>query len=524
MTRAPADGGSSGSDGARAVRGVAWGGVESAAGAITGLVVTPLIVRAFGIEGLGLWAACWSLAHSAGLLDLGIGASYARFTARAIARGDAAELNGTVAAGVGLHLLLAAAIGALGAAAGPLVVSAFAPSDALRGEAALLLGGALAVVVLRLILSAYRGVLAGAQRIDILGRIGALVTLVEGAGAVTIVLAHGPLRLLALNALAAAALASALEGLAAHRVCPELRVRPWRARNEQWRPLFGFALKLQAARTAEVLAHHGPRVVLAAGPGLAAAGVYDLAARVARAMQAVGTLPLPVVQPLATRLQALGEDRRLALLLQRATRYVGLLTIPCAAVLILDAPGFLFAWTGDAAAATAAAAATRLLVASAAITLLASPARLVLRGLGHAGLEASAAGAGAALHLTLAVVLAASLGAEGVALGALLGAVLAASWLGLGGSRLRRDLLAFPFLASLGGALAAGLLAFAGGWLVRSLVVPSALPAIAGRGAALVHLAAESAGAGLFFFVAALVSGGLRRDDLALLRAARGTA
>ncbi len=77
-----------GVDRVHAARGVAWGGVESAAGALTGLVVTPLIVRAFGLEGLGLWAASWSLAHSAGLFDLGIGASYARFTASAIARHD----------------------------------------------------------------------------------------------------------------------------------------------------------------------------------------------------------------------------------------------------------------------------------------------------------------------------------------------------------------------------------------------------------------------------------------------------
>ena len=43
-----------------AVRGVAWTGVESAAGALVGFLLTPLVVRVAGIEGLGLWGACWS--------------------------------------------------------------------------------------------------------------------------------------------------------------------------------------------------------------------------------------------------------------------------------------------------------------------------------------------------------------------------------------------------------------------------------------------------------------------------------
>ena len=68
-----------------AVHGVAWSGVESATGAIVGLLLTPLIVRSVGVEGLGLWAASWSLAHTAGLLDLGVGGSYSRFTSRAVA-------------------------------------------------------------------------------------------------------------------------------------------------------------------------------------------------------------------------------------------------------------------------------------------------------------------------------------------------------------------------------------------------------------------------------------------------------
>ncbi len=511
-----------GTDRVHAARGVAWGGLESAAGAVTGLVVTPLIIRSFGLEGLGLWAASWSLAHSAGLFDLGIGASYARFTASAITRRDARDLNGAVAAGIGFHLVIAALLALLALSVGPFVIIRLAPTEAMRSDAAWILSSAFAVVLLRLVLSAYRGVLAGAQRIDLLGRIGASVSILEGLGSVTILLGGGSLMHLAWNSLAAAVLTSGLEAWRAHTVCPDLRVRPFCADRHQWRAMIDFGLKLQAVRAAELLAQHAPRLILAAGPGLMIAGLYDLAARVARILMALGRIPLPVVLPLATRLQALGDRRRLAILFEGATRYVALLILPCAAVLLLDAPAFLIAWTGD--AATAAAATTaRLLIVAAVVTLLASPSRLVLRGLGYPGLEAVAAVGSTVVHLMLSLLLAPSFGAEGVAFGALAGALTAACVLAIGGRRVRPDLMTAPFCASLAGTLVAGFAGFAGAWVIRLSIAAPGLAQVLDRPAALLRLLAESAGALTLFVIVALALGRLRRDDVALLRAVRGT-
>ncbi|HEU4403233.1 MAG TPA: oligosaccharide flippase family protein, partial [Candidatus Polarisedimenticolia bacterium] len=302
-----------------AVRGVAWGGVEAATGALVGFLLTPLVVRAAGIEGLGLWAASWSLAHTAGLLDLGVSASYARFTARAIATGDTRALNGTVGAGVGFHLALSSLV-AIGALAGaPLALARLTPPGAPRGEVVVVLFATLAVVLLRLTLSAYRGVVAGAQRIDLLGRIGAAVALLEGCGAAAALALGFGLRGMALNSLASAMLACLAEGIIAHAVCPGLRLRPFAARRSDWREILTFGLNLQASRAAEILAAHVPRLALALGPGLAQAGAYDLAARVASALNVAGALPLPVVQPLASRLEARGDRIRLRALLARAS-------------------------------------------------------------------------------------------------------------------------------------------------------------------------------------------------------------
>src|SRR5437867_4795780 len=156
-----------------AARGVAWGGIESASSALVGLILTPLVVRACGVEGLGLWSASWSLAHTTNLLDLGVGASYARFTSQAIALSDVRGLNRTLAAGTGFHILLVVLMGGLALALGPAALGIVVPAGSLAAQARTVFSCTLATVLLRTLLSAYRGVVAGAQRIDLLGRIGA---------------------------------------------------------------------------------------------------------------------------------------------------------------------------------------------------------------------------------------------------------------------------------------------------------------------------------------------------------------
>jgi len=84
--------------------------VESLTSALVGLVLTPLVVSTCGLEGLGMWAASWSLAHTTNLLDLGVGSSYTRFTSQSIALSDVARLNRTLAAGTGFHLAIATVV------------------------------------------------------------------------------------------------------------------------------------------------------------------------------------------------------------------------------------------------------------------------------------------------------------------------------------------------------------------------------------------------------------------------------
>jgi len=504
-----------------AARGVAWGGVESVASAAVGLVLTPLVVGTAGLEGLGLWGAAWSLAHTAGLLDLGAGASYARFAARAIARRDLDALNGCVAVGAGVHLSLALLIATAASLSLPRLLPAIAPAAAAHGAAGSVITLTLATVLMRGAFSAWRGVVAGAQRTDLLARIGAATSILEGLLGAGALLGGLGLAGLAAASLCAAAVTTAAEATAAHHLCPGLRFHPFRARRDQYREVMSFGIRLQLTRAFEVLGSHAPRLALAAGPGLLAAGAYDLGARLAGLTPMVAALPLRVILPLAGHLDARGDQARLEVLARRATRYVALLALLPLVAIVLEAGALLTAWTGQP-APPAAALCARLLAAGLAIGLLISPLRLVIRALGHAGVEAVATGAGSTVLAAGAILAARPFGAAGAAAAVLAGAVVAAVLLAAI-AVLRRTTAVSPWrvAAATLPALAATLVALLAG-IVAAAALPGAPPA--DRAAAFAHLALTLPFAVLVFTAAAGVTGALRATDLALAREALGIA
>src|SRR6185503_13058868 len=224
-------------------------------------------VNTCGIEGLGLWGASWSLAHATHLLDLGVGASYTRFTSKSIAVADTAGLNRILGAGMGFHLALGALLSAAAILFGPRGLGLVSSGRPLAEQAAGIFGCTLATVVLRTVLSGYRGVVAGAQRLDRLGRIGSIVSVIEGCGAALALAGGFGLGGMALNSLGAAALASLLEARAAHRLVPGLRPVPFVSGRAEWRELLSFGMRIQVVRASEILGAHVPRLLLAGAAG-----------------------------------------------------------------------------------------------------------------------------------------------------------------------------------------------------------------------------------------------------------------
>jgi len=264
-----------------------------------------------------------------------------------------------------------------------------------------------------------------------------------------------------------------------------------------------------------VLGGHAPRLILVAGPGLAAAGAYEIAARLGGLAGTAASLPLKVLMPLAGHLEVRDDVRRLRDLLARSTRYVTLLALPAVIALLLFPDLLVLAWTGRPAPAGTVLTA-RLIVLAVAAMIVVSPLRLLLRASGRAGLEAAATAAGALVQLAAAAALARRFGAPGVGLATLAGSLVALGLVASGGRRSRSLTLttvdaaraaAPPLVAGLG-ALLAGLL-----W---ALLLPQ--PAAAGRAEAFAALFLRLLPSGLVFAGLAWWGRAACSDDLLLLR------
>src|SRR3989441_11640176 len=133
-------------------------------------------------------------------------------------------------------------MGGLALALGPAALGIVVPAGSLAAQARTVFSCTLATVLLRRLLSAYRGVVAGAQRIALLGRIGAAVSVLEGIGAASALARGWGLSGMAINSLLWGACASIAEALAAHRLVPGLRVVPFLAGREEWREVLSFGL------------------------------------------------------------------------------------------------------------------------------------------------------------------------------------------------------------------------------------------------------------------------------------------
>jgi O-antigen/teichoic acid export membrane protein len=185
---------------------------------VTGLAITPIIVRMLGQTRFGAVRMILDYGGYLALLELGLGGTLGPLLAKAAGRRDEPALRGTMAAGVGLYGLIALAIVAIGGALAPWVGRLVPVPPAMVGEVRLAwliaVGG-----YLLLVLSPFRALADARQRSY---RINLLMTgqVVVMSAAALLFATHGggaPGQVLAL-VLANATVAFALlaDGLARH--------------------------------------------------------------------------------------------------------------------------------------------------------------------------------------------------------------------------------------------------------------------------------------------------------------------
>ncbi len=314
---------------------------------VAGFIMPRMIDRYIDKESLGVWDFGWSLVAYFTLVQVGIVSSINRYVARYRAGGDPDGVNVVVSSvtfvlGImGLIVLLLT----VGATAGlPLLLK-----QQLAGHidearwVVFLLPCSLAV---QIVFSGYGGVLTGFHRWGLHNAILAGGHAVVVVGMIWVLLQGGGLRGLALVTFAGQLGQWLVRVVAAHRVCPGLRVRRRFIRWSTARELLTFGGKSFVPQIASTLLNQAVPLLILFYLGPAALALYSRPRSLVQHVQTIISRFSQVLTPTTSAFQVLDQQEELRDLLVTATRYATAIALPMIVFLAVMGGPVLAVWMG----------------------------------------------------------------------------------------------------------------------------------------------------------------------------------
>lgn len=461
----------------RALRGAASNYAGKAVALGIRFLLTPFVLWALGETDYGLWVLVSAVAGYGLLLDFGIWGAITKYVAEHTARREHEAARSVVATALLLYTGLGLVVAAGGALLAPLIPNLLRlPPEQRTTATALTVLLALGVGV-SLPCNTPLAVLRGLQRFDLTNAVRIGSGLATAAASVILLLAGSGVLGLAVLGVATPLVEGAAGLWLVRRVAPELRFG-WRyARRRLVRKILTYSSSLFVLQVGGQLQSRVDELVVGAVLGVGVVAPYFLARRLGELVPILGDQVQKVLTPLASELDAEGDQRRLRAAYLTGTRLTLAAGLPIASALVVLGGPLLAAWVGPTFGDHGQL--VGILAVAYLVDLGTWPAASVLRGMArHHPLAASSLATGL-VNLALSLALAPRLGLLGVAIGTLLptlaeafGFVLpyTARLLRLSG----RDVLAEIFLPALAPAVPALLVLVA----ARQWLSPSSFPSI----------------------------------------------
>lgn len=312
-------------------------------GYLLSFVLAPIMLARLGLDQFGVWAVTGALATYAGLLDLGISRSLARYVALYDAQGDRRGVQ--ECAGLGLLTIVAVGLvaAAAAAAAAPLLAAQLGVLDA--GEMRLVLLSSVAMITLSLLARVLNAVPIGLQRM--------VPPNIAATGSIVTNFVFSVAMLALSTELTDYALANAAASVVGLLFAIGSFVYVW-SRPYVALPTLGrtkeiarFGIKNQVAWLSELVNLQTDKILIALIVGPAAAGAYEIASRVVLAVRAVGVLTVSAIIPTATAAivqqgrEVIGDFHR------RYSKRSVAIAFPLLGLGSVSIPYLLLAWLGD---------------------------------------------------------------------------------------------------------------------------------------------------------------------------------
>jgi len=303
-----------------------------AAAIVSGLVVTPVVVRSLGKAGYGVWTFIGAVTIYLSVLDFGVGPAIVRFGAEARGRGADEDVNEIASTGLALYAAIGALTLPVGLALAWLVPWLANVHHHLVWQARLATLLIVLSLALRFPLGLFNNLLVAQQRWD-LQNLGNFVGTVLYAVLVAALMPHhGSLVLVAALTLGTTLLRLTLPLAWLKRELPELRVR-WRyVSRARLRELTTFSSSNFLVHVAQKIVFSTDVIVVTLVLGKESAAVYGVPAKLFALVFGIGTAVTSLMFPAFAELEGADAlDRQRGLLLsglRAGTALMLLLALP----------------------------------------------------------------------------------------------------------------------------------------------------------------------------------------------------
>ncbi|MBX3438097.1 MAG: flippase [Planctomycetaceae bacterium] len=329
-----------------AIRGVLFNWLGRGCSFAITFFLTPYLVHTLGDERYGLWSIVMSLTSYYGMADMGLNGAGTKYIAQYHALDDRESMNKVIVTSLIAYTCLAGLVmivcGAM-ALAFPYLFEVTAVSTTTIRAIVLLTGG---TIVLRLSGQVFTATLTALQRHDLANSAAVSQQLFQALAVVAVVYNGGGLLGMAWATLGAAAIGRAIRIFVARRLLPGVELSLKYFDRPTLNQLFHFSLMTSATRIARRMAERLGTILVGAFVGPAAVTVYDIAERLTNKTGELGQAINPVIDPLASRLDAKGDRSAIVKMVTLSTRLMLSIGLYVFMMLVIIGDQFIALWIG----------------------------------------------------------------------------------------------------------------------------------------------------------------------------------
>jgi O-antigen/teichoic acid export membrane protein len=312
-----------------------------------GLLTTPVLLHALGVEGLGAWTVALATASYVGMVELGLGIATVRRLAASLATGDVEEAS-TVAASARVTYWAMAAVGTFvlaGLVFVPDLFNGFARVSSTQVRLAVFVLGLGYLATLAI--SVHSAIAIGAGRADLSTIVGTAFRVFTASAQVVVVLATDSLALLALATAAGTFLGMLAVRSLSHRVFPGIDVRAGGARRSVCRELVASGWRNAMIGITWAVAIQSDVLVVGFMLGPSEAAAYGIAVRGSVMVGDLAFRATNVLVPTFSHTTALEDDERTLLALYESSFIARAILVPALIAFMLFGTQLLDVWLGD---------------------------------------------------------------------------------------------------------------------------------------------------------------------------------